>query len=107
MMVEHAFNSCSGTKYDGANFICQRCLKPCFMECFAELPEMKALIAIANVKGPATKPNSTPSYVAPQANIVQRISRIFSQQSFFGFTCTSCIKNGSYSDILRTKYKWS
>lgn len=83
-------NNCSGTRYDGANFTCNRCLKPSYVECNINRKEVTNLIQIIN--------NSKTLNENRLNNILKSI---INQESVFEFTCQTCKTMGSYTDSMK------
>lgn len=88
---------CKGSKYDGANVICERCLRPCYIECYAKRKEISELMKF----GRATNIPGTPTIV----RIHEKIAAIFGQDSCFGFTCLKCKSNGSFKEVISATKK--
>lgn len=83
-------NNCSGTRYDGANFTCNRCLKPSYVECNANRPEVIQLISAINKDTTINNNN----------RLQNKIKTIINQESVFEFTCQQCKATGSYTDNM-------
>lgn len=87
-------NNCSGTRYDGANFTCNRCLKPSYVECNMNRKEVGQLIQIIN-KDTTLNDN----------RLNNKLKLIINQESVFEFTCQQCKATGSYTEKIEKEKK--
>lgn len=89
MSAEHECTSCAGTKYDGVNLTCQRCLQPYFLECIDSLPEIKELLGSLTPIAASSLKLPTNSTVKPAKTWI-KVRKIINQHSVFNFTCLKC-----------------
>lgn len=101
MSKEHdcSQNACKGTKLDGACVVCQRYLKPVFLECIYNRKEVNELINA--IYGTTNNQYNSPQVIMP-SKIVTKVKMIFACDSVFSFTCIECKEMGTYTDIMNT-----
>lgn len=91
-MENHDCSGCSGTKFQGANLTCNRCLRPFFLECLSTKKEVTYLIAALN--------QYSSSSITSPTRLQTKMLNVFGTESMFDFTCPRCKKEGRFVDAV-------
>lgn len=103
MSLHHDCSNCKGARFDGANLVCSRCLRPTFMECMDKRREVGELISIIT-NGLASQQSTTATTTTPRmkcTRLVRSIKSIFNVESVFEFVCPECKAKGTFMDIVK------
>lgn len=87
----HDCSGCQGTKFQGANLTCNRCLRPFFLECLAAKKEFLYLIGALNAY---TQPHSSPT------TLQNKVQKLFGNDTLLHFTCIKCNEMGTFFDAV-------
>lgn len=95
MSIDHDCSACKGNKFDGANVICERCMRPWFMECLGSRIEVIDLMS----KYGKTITTGTKTFERVQ----NKIRVLFNSSSVFCFVCPRCRVRGSFMEVMESE----
>lgn len=91
-------NQCSGSRFEGCNLVCCRCLNPKYIECIYDRNEICELLKVLNIE-----PDQPVCQRIASEN-TNKIRALFGPKSLLQFVCPSCDSDGTYLDI-KTDYE--